>query len=340
MTRFWEDYTQAEQQAAINQRQAIRDLSTTTLWTVAEQNAVRRWLLNVGRMLIDLRTVTAEEHYNNMYNNTQDPIGTPMGDYQHRWHMGHTADYLEAFLYSQDADFRRTADADAGIYERVLRGFDKHKNHVFYDIWYYPNTMDLTEEHPPPSVPPLAPVLRQTAYRARNDDGTIFPRDAIHDNGATYKAAVNTAWSQAAGENFRVRFQYANDPAGGAWLGGLHLWYSVNAGEWRPVGPASPVLRPSASPHEPDNNIEGTHWLPAPVGYASHVFNTFDSADGYTSYRIAHPNGYREVEYCLRLVPGGVVAGDVIRLQMRRGTVVGADTPLDYYDQTPVVTVV
>jgi hypothetical protein len=73
----------------------------------------------------------------------------------------------------------------------------------------------------------------QAAYRARNDDGS--------ETSATWKAALNTSWSQDTGQIFRLRIAIT-DTAGGSINNTSHaLQYRINGGAWVNVTTSTPV---------------------------------------------------------------------------------------------------
>ena len=72
----------------------------------------------------------------------------------------------------------------------------------------------------------------QQSFRGRNDDGS--------ETAATWIAATNTNWTQAADETFRVRF-VVQETAGGAASGSYVVQRNINGGGWVTVTTAGAV---------------------------------------------------------------------------------------------------
>ena len=83
------------------------------------------------------------------------------------------------------------------------------------------------------TTPITAPSLTQSAYRARNDDGD--------EASATWQAATDTAWTQPAGERFRVRCVVGSAAAGAGAFG--WQWGGAKAEPtWSDTVPNTPTL--------------------------------------------------------------------------------------------------
>lgn len=325
MTRFWEDYAQDEQQLAIDERASIQGLPTGRLWNQSEHNQVRKWLLNVGRMLIDLRDFTAEEHILRMKNKGVYP------EYVHAWRMEHNALYVAAFLYTYDPAFRERADRDSTVYADVVAGYDRWESALESLEGVIAN--ELTNQHPVSLASPAAPILHQHRFRGLNDDGGF--------NG-TWKAELNTGWAQAAGVNFRVRFVFYNGHATNGWVGGFQLWCSKNGAPLQLVTGTSTVLRSAPSDYVADNasvTVVQALSVDSALSNKGTKLGYFDEVDGFSQLSLIPFGVGVEHEYCLQLVSGDVVPGDQVEIRARRGGGPGADIPLDFYSQVPLVTV-
>ncbi|MCH9046449.1 MAG: hypothetical protein IIA40_10120 [SAR324 cluster bacterium] len=171
-----------------------------------------------------------------------------------------------------------------------------------------------------------SPILNQDGFRGRNDDGS--------ESAATWKAALNTDWTQAVDENFRIRFLVTE--TGGAASNNVQpqLQYNLNSAGWNDVNATSLVARSSLSPNfaEGDNTTQqlgaGTFITPnsgmdEDEGLAGEA-NNIDFAG----------NDEVEVEFCLQIRGADVVDSDTLQFR-----VTNAGTLLDNYNQTPTVTV-
>lgn len=172
--------------------------------------------------------------------------------------------------------------------------------------------------------------LDQQDFRGRNDDGS--------QSAATWKALVNTNWTQVVDENFRVRFAVRDDGGGALNDVQLQLEYNLNGAGWNPVNAASLVVRSAASGNfaEGDSTTQqisttgGTFITPnsgmdESNGLAGEA-NDIDFVDGV--------NDEVEVEFCAQVRSADVANNDVVQLR-----VTAAGTPLGNYTNTPSVTV-
>jgi hypothetical protein len=145
----------------------------------------------------------------------------------------------------------------------------------------------------------------QRAWRFRNDDG--------NQTSATWKAAQNTAITQAAGENFRLRFETQETGGGASNNVDFTLQYNRNGTGWVTVTTSSAVVRLIDSPFVADNTPT-TNQLTAGTGtfLAGSVIGSSEST-GRVSFAGSE---HTEHEWKLVLVPGDVANGDTIAFRV------------------------
>lgn len=174
---------------------------------------------------------------------------------------------------------------------------------------------------------PGAPFLNQIGFRARNDDGT--------ETTATWKAGGNGPWTQNTNENFRVRFVIDETASVAENNVQLQLQYNRNSTGWVNVTGSSSVVRAVDS-----TNVSEEQATTRQLGSGSGTFFTgaMDNLDGLlgTNNQIDFTaDGLTEIEFCLQLVGGTVLAGDTIQLRVIRST----PQVLEAYTQIPTITV-
>lgn len=165
------------------------------------------------------------------------------------------------------------------------------------------------------------PNTEQLSFRGRNDDGS--------ESGATWKVLVNTDWTQAVDENFRVRFEIEED-AGASFTLDPQLQYNLNGAGWNNVTGASSVVRATASPNVADGAATTNQLTQSGLGFVAGVFDEVDGLAGSQTLN----NQHTEVEYCVQIRSADVNNGDTVQLR-----VTDAGTALNVYTQTPTITV-
>lgn len=161
----------------------------------------------------------------------------------------------------------------------------------------------------------------QIAFRGRNDDGS--------ETTATWIAAQNTNWTQAVGNNFRVRFEIEEDGGKAFTLDG-RLQYNKNAAGWNNVNGTSANVRAFASPNIADG-VATTNQLTASA--LTFVAGSIDEVDGATA-AVSLTSQHTELEFVLQIVSADVAHGDTIELR-----ITDAGTALNVYTATPSITV-
>lgn len=165
------------------------------------------------------------------------------------------------------------------------------------------------------------PNTEQLSFRGRNDDG--------NETTATWIAAVNTNWTQAAGVPFRLRYEIEED-AGAAFVLDPQLQSNKNGAGWTNVTATSAVVRAVASPNLADGTATTNQLTQSVLAFVAGVF---DSVDGLAGSQTLN-NQHTEPEYCLQLVPADVATGDTVQLR-----VTDAGVALNVYTNTPSLTV-
>lgn len=146
-------------------------------------------------------------------------------------------------------------------------------------------------------------------YRFENDDGTL--------NTSTFKAAQDTTITQAADENFRLRFNWG-ESAGQTTSTqfGATLQFRINGGSWTTVTSSTAVFA-SASSNETDGASSSTERLTTrPTGVASFANNRFEESDGYIGFSPAPADQCYECVWNLQINSASVSNGDTIEFQI------------------------
>jgi hypothetical protein len=166
----------------------------------------------------------------------------------------------------------------------------------------------------------INPIWTQLDFRGRNDDGT--------QTAATWKANLNTNWTQTVDQVFRVRLVITetaganqnNTPQ-------FTLQYNLNNGGWLNVGTSTPVFY-TASAHVTDDTATTQQ-----ISSGTFTAGRFDS-DGTHTALAAMSNSRTEMEWSLRL--DGAVVGNDANIQLR--AVLAGGTLLNNYTNTPSIT--
>jgi CheY-like chemotaxis protein len=167
----------------------------------------------------------------------------------------------------------------------------------------------------------------QVKFRARNDDGG----EAAPPTGASWKFGENVNWTQAVGENFRVRFLVHEDTDQSEINKTFQLEYSHNSGPWTNVTGSSSVVKAVASGTVTDGTdtteqMNGSQTFKSPN-------DGFDGSDGVAGGSdLDFGAGLEEVEleFCLQIIENDVVNNDTIQLRIKA---------LNAYSNTPTITV-
>ena len=164
------------------------------------------------------------------------------------------------------------------------------------------------------------PVLRQNAFRGREDSG--------NEATPTWIALANTNWSQSVNEDFRVRFviQETANSSNAATVTPL-IQFSVNGGAYAAVGTTTAV-KFGAFTGATDNDATTQQ-----LGSGSFVTGRLDSNGSVTTADLQ--NSETEYEYCLNIDGAQVSNNDTITLRVYDNT-----TALDQYGVTPSITAV
>lgn len=168
----------------------------------------------------------------------------------------------------------------------------------------------------------ITAVVDQDSFRGRNDDGS--------ETTATWKALVNTDWSQNVDENFRARFML-QETAGGNPNNNFHLQYNLAAAGWNNVTGASSVVRSFASANVADAAAT-TEQMAGPGTFEA---GQFDEVDGAVSTTFS-ASRETEHEWCLQIISGDVTNGQTLQLRV----IYEAGGVLDTYTNTPTITVI
>jgi hypothetical protein len=170
------------------------------------------------------------------------------------------------------------------------------------------------------------PITNQAGFRGRNDDGS--------ETAATWKAVLDTNWTQLVDVKFRVRFLLTN--TGNKDLAdGFRLYYSHNSGAYTRVTTTSNVIQSTTSANTSWSLTDGDDTTQQ---LGSGTFDTGDwdnngQTDSFTLVQ-AHET---ELEWCLTIDSATVGNGDSIELRVHFDD----DTVLDNYltGKTPNITV-
>ncbi len=169
----------------------------------------------------------------------------------------------------------------------------------------------------------VADSYKQEKFRGRNDDGD--------ETGATWKDLENTNWTQAVGENFRVRFLIQEITDQSQANKTFQLEYSLNSGSWTDVDDVSSVVKAVAS----DTVADGTDTTEQMSG--SQTFKSpndgFEGGDGLAGGNdLDFGSGLEEVEleFSLMINGGYVNNNDSLKLRIKA---------LETYSNTPTITV-
>lgn len=167
------------------------------------------------------------------------------------------------------------------------------------------------------------PSFTQTRFRFRNDDG--------NETTATFKAAENTAITQAVQSALRVRIQI-DETASRAWTNKTwNLRYSLNGGAYTAVSASTPIQFASSSNFADGDDC--TAQLTAATGaFTSNNNGMKETTGGATNS--GNAGEYFETEWCLTIDETQVAHGDTINLRVYDGT-----TAITTYSQTPGITV-
>lgn len=167
----------------------------------------------------------------------------------------------------------------------------------------------------------------QPQFRGRNDDG--------NETTASWKAAVNTNFSQLADVNFRLRLTVqslvgatANSPISPT------LYVSRNGGSYQAVTSSSTIARLFTSSNVTDLTST-TQQLSSGIGtFATGSVNTSSSTAASSTITPAG-NPVTEDEWCLQIRSVDTSPGDTITFQSRSGT----GTAFPSYTVTPSITI-
>ena len=197
--------------------------------------------------------------------------------------------------------------------------------------------LDRFQQPSPVHAHTITSVINQSAFRGRNDDGS--------ETTATWKAAENTNWSQAVGENFRVRFEL-EETAGGNTKGAascrnqVNLQYNLNGAGWNNVSGSSSVVRLVAS-SQFAGPVQCTDQMTT-SGASFLAGSGCALVESLTLGTIAVPTSQSvQYEFCLQIVAADVTNGQTIQLRaLSVNTSTGNGEVLDTYTNTPTITVV
>jgi hypothetical protein len=159
----------------------------------------------------------------------------------------------------------------------------------------------------------------QQGFRGRNDDGS--------QSGATWKAALNTNWSQNVDEAFRVRVIIEETAGGSANNYSYTLQYNLNSGGWVSVGVTGAIHSVASS------FVSDATATTQQISSGAFVAGEFDSDSGASN--ISLESQKTEMEYSL-IIDGALVSnGDQIQIRATN-----SGTALNGYTNTPSITVV
>jgi len=166
-------------------------------------------------------------------------------------------------------------------------------------------------------------IRTQFNFRARNDDGT--------ESTATWKAALDSNWTQNVDETFRLRIRCTQ---GGGTANGFvpTLQYNLNSAGWNDVTTSSSVVRAVSSANVTDE--EATTEQIDPGGNALAYTAGKVSEDGQCGSYTFGSGQDTENEFVLQIRSVDVANNDTVQFR-----VVDFNVELDSYSVTPQATV-
>jgi len=146
------------------------------------------------------------------------------------------------------------------------------------------------------------PVTDLTHFRFYEDD-------AVNPEDCTAIDAIDTNITRARGiaNNFMVRLCIQNGTAA-TYSGAVTLKYRRNAGTWYTVGATTEVLMTDGTPTDGDGS--GASSLLGGTG--TYVEGYYDEDDAITPSITVPASGNTEVQFCVYLSAGDLIASDVI----------------------------
>lgn len=146
----------------------------------------------------------------------------------------------------------------------------------------------------------------QRDFRARNDDG--------NETTATWKASLNTNWSQAQNVNFRLRYAIPIAILGSTWdsASNLKFQYNRNSTGWNDITNASSVVRLSTSVNVTDETAT-TQQISSPDTFAAGNILTSSTT---TTNTVGNAAVTIESEFCAQILSVDTNNGDTIQIRV------------------------
>jgi len=217
-------------------------------------------------------------------------------------------------------DFTTTANQEVEVeYTLQLRSADLTKGDtVDFRLLKEPD-ITLGSYTNTPTITPIFSNLDQTAFRGKGD-GTEATEN--------WKAAVNTNWTQAMDDNFRLRFLLSETNTWAESNFAAQLQYNLNAAGWNNVNASSSVARSFAG-----SVTDGEDCTEQLDGSRTFISNNdgVDEVDGLSGGANLDftGNDEAEVEYTLQLRSADLSEGDTVQFRI---------AGMDSYAQTPTIT--
>lgn len=167
----------------------------------------------------------------------------------------------------------------------------------------------------------------QRSFRGRNDDG--------NETTATWKAAINTNWSQALDTKFRVRFEI-QETSGTAGPDPSPLWrlqYRKNGGSWTNVTGTSTNVRSTSSSGGVSDGTRTTNQLANGTGtFRQGEVDASNGRVGGFSGGLYTGNDHSEEEFVITLRSADLSTSDLIELRIAHES---GPTAIDSYTAIP-----
>lgn len=164
----------------------------------------------------------------------------------------------------------------------------------------------------------VSPNVVQQSFQGRNDDGLLAAATSI--------AAVNTAFTQAGGSPFRLRFLLEETAGGDAKNATFVLEHNINGGGWVVTSTTTPAQL-TASAFVADGTA-----VSQLLGSGSFVTGEFDS-NGTINTPVTLTSQQTEYEYCVELDSSQLSNNDSIQFR-----VTDSGVALAGYTNTPTIT--
>jgi len=229
-------------------------------------------------------------------------------------------DEVDGLAGGAGMDFTTTANQEVELeYTLQLRSADLAKGDtVQFRVVKEPD-ITLGSYTNTPTVTPIFGNIDQTAFRGKGEGV---------ETAENWKAAVNTNWTQAMDDNFRLRFLLSET---NGWLESnfaAQLQYNINTAGWNNVNASSSVARSFAG-----SVTDGEDCTEQLDGSRTFISNNdgVDEVDGLSGGANLDftGNDEAEVEYTLQLRSADLSEGDTVQFRI---------AGMDSYAQTPTIT--